>query len=357
MYKAFRPILFRMDAENAHHFVLSALERLPSVGSLMTQSISRYDSLSQTLWGISFRHPIGLAAGLDKNAQAVDGFFKVGCAFVEVGTVTPKPQPGNDRPRLFRLIEDEALINRMGFNNEGAVKMLERLKNRTPFGPVGVNLGKNKWTDNDKATLDYTFLVQTLAQVADYFVINVSSPNTPGLRDLQSTRELIPLVEAVLSERDSAKVNPKTGMKIPVLVKLAPDLADEALHELAGRLCEVGIDGIIATNTTITRDGLKSSRHVETGGLSGKPLQKRSTDVVRLVRQATAGRVPIVASGGVFTAEDAYEKIRAGASLVQVYTALIYHGPAVFHSIVTGLAERLRRDGFQNITEAVASGV
>lgn len=361
MYQWLRSMLFQMDPESAHTLTLRTLSKLPSAGRLMAKPIPASDSLQQTLWGLSFPHPIGLAAGLDKNGEAVDAFLQIGFSFVEVGTVTPKAQPGNPKPRLFRLTQDDALINRMGFNNDGAEALAAKLSHRRTPGLVGINIGKNKLTSNDDAVSDYVRLVKDLYNWADFFVVNVSSPNTPGLRDLQAADTLVPLVKAILEERThqsrrSFRPTQENARPIPpVLVKLAPDLDDDTIVEVAARLEEIGVDGFIATNTTITRPGLQSRYQNETGGLSGRPLKTRSTAVLSLVYEACEGRVPVIASGGVFSADDAYEKIRAGASLVELYTAFIYKGPLVIAEIVQGLADRLARDGFKSIDEAIGS--
>lgn len=367
MYPLARKLLFRLDAETAHHLTVSTLSRFPNLGKWMGSRTEATPSLSQILWGRTFSHPVGLAAGLDKNAVALDAWFQMGFAFAEVGTVTPMPQPGNPQPRLFRLVEDEALINRMGFNNDGAKAMLRRLERRPHAGIVGVNFGKNKWTPNESAEQDYATLAEILLPQADYVVMNVSSPNTPGLRDLQTLDSISRLVQAVQEKRAflASRKQPEppnsappgaTGRTLtPILVKLAPDLSDDALIELSHYMLELGVEGLIATNTTLTRDGLRSAGKNETGGLSGKPLRARSTQVVRLVHEATEGRLPIIASGGVFTAADAYEKIRAGATLVQLYTALIYRGPAVVSEVVQGLQTLLREDGYAHIREAIGS--
>ncbi|KPV43590.1 quinone-dependent dihydroorotate dehydrogenase [Alicyclobacillus ferrooxydans] len=362
MYQRLRPMLFKMDAEKAHTFTLHTLSRMPSLARMFGRQASVQPMLSQRIWGLDFSHPIGLAAGLDKNGEAVNAFLNMGFSFVEVGTVTPRPQPGNPKPRMFRLIDDFALINRMGFNNEGADRLLERLQSRKSRGLVGVNLGKNKVTENHDAANDYTLLVSKLYSVADFFVINVSSPNTPGLRDLQAADSLIPLVQAVLDERDvqvsrgTMRVRNGQAPVPPVLVKLAPDLADDAIALLAQRLQQIGVDGFIATNTTIARPNLTSEQAHQSGGLSGLPLKERSTQVVSIVYAATNGQVPVIASGGVFTARDAYEKVKAGASLVELYTALIYKGPEAISEIVRELPNYLRQDGFSSLSEAVGSG-
>lgn len=359
LYSLLRPLLFRMNPERAHTLTVHTLSTFPWLASLVAPRWTAPPSLHQTLWNQSFPHPIGLAAGLDKNGVAVDGLFGCGFSHVEVGTVTPRPQPGNPQPRLFRLKEDEALVNRMGFNNDGASLLCNRLKNRRGKGVVGVNLGKNKDTPNEAAVNDYVTSLQALYSYADYIVINVSSPNTPGLRDLQSESSLVPLVAAVIQERDEqyeARKGRIRPHRPPVLVKLAPDLSNDAIVSLASSLVQAGVEGFVATNTTIERNQLQSHFRTESGGLSGKPLGKRSTDVIRLLYQATAGQVPIIGCGGVFSAHDAYTKILAGASLVQIYTGFIYAGPGIIRKIAVGLAELMTRDGYKTISEAVGRG-
>lgn len=356
MYSLLRPLLFRMAPERAHHLVLNGLHWFPGMVRFVAPTWIPDTRLQQTLWGLSFPHPIGLAAGLDKNAIAVDGLLASGFSFIEVGTVTPKPQPGNPQPRLFRLVEDEGLINRMGFNNQGADAVKSHLQQRRRKGIVGVNLGKNKITPNEQAVDDYLTLLDKLYPLPDYVVLNVSSPNTPGLRDLQSEESLVPLVQQVLRKRNEQFEEHKNKIwprHTPVLVKLAPDLADDAIASLATALTAEGIDGFIATNTTIQRPSLKSAQKAETGGLSGRPLKDRSTEVIRILYRATEGKIPIIGSGGVFTAEDAYEKIRAGASLVQVYTGFIYQGPGIVKDLVEGVQRLLQRDGLSTLAQAV----
>lgn len=358
MYPFVRSILFRMEPELAHNVTLQALSYFPSAPRLMTPRVPYIKSLDQSLWGMRFPHPIGLAAGLDKNGIAVDGLMECGFSFIEVGTVTPRPQPGNEKPRMFRLRSDQALINRMGFNNRGAAALKRELLHRTRKGIVGVNLGKNKTTPNELAATDYLQSLQTLFPVSDYIVINVSSPNTPGLRDLQNEETLVPLAKSVLLERNRLSETTKASGKYhhpPVLVKLAPDLADEAIQILGQELVSVGIDGFIATNTTVLRNDLQSHFQREQGGLSGKPLGSRSTEVIRLLAQATNRKIPIIGSGGIFSVEDAYQKIRAGAALLQIYTGFIYEGPMLVHRLMRGLAERLRQDGFSSIVEAIGT--
>lgn len=355
MYSLLRPLLFSMSPERAHHVALAVLAQAPAASRWIAAPPPVLPSLRQTLWNMPFPHPVGLAAGLDKNAIAVDGLLSLGFAFVEVGTVTPKPQPGNRRPRLFRLREDEALINRMGFNNDGVDALVDRLRRRKHSGVVGVNLGKNKITPNELAVADYLTCLTAALPTADYIVINVSSPNTPGLRDLQGEATLLPLAAQVVEARNrlvsAGRCRP--GKFPPVLVKLAPDLSNEAVAALGPALVAVGVDGFVATNTTIARHGLQSPIKHEAGGLSGRPLQSRSTEVIRLLYRAVSGRVPIIGSGGIFTADDAYAKIRAGASLVQIYTGFIYKGPGIIREICVGIADRLRRDGFETLTDAI----
>lgn len=299
--------------------------------------------------GLPFAHPVGLAAGLDKDAIAVEGLFKCGFAAIEVGTVTPVAQPGNQQPRLFRLKEDEALINRMGFNNLGAKACAEQLALlRNKNGIVGVNIGRNKTTPNEDAALDYSRALRDVISYADYVAINISSPNTPGLRDLQSVQFIEDLLQELQPILDPTAV--------PVFIKISPDLADESILEIGTRLAASRYAerlGIIATNTTIARPPLNSPNAHEQGGLSGRPLASRSTEVIRLLRQSTRGELPIIGCGGVFDADDAYAKIRAGASLIQIYTAFIYRGPQVIKDIVEGLDLRLRQDGISHIRDAI----
>uniref|UniRef100_A0A8B9MSQ1 Dihydroorotate dehydrogenase (quinone), mitochondrial n=1 Tax=Accipiter nisus TaxID=211598 RepID=A0A8B9MSQ1_9AVES len=308
--------------------------------------------------GQRFRNPVGLAAGFDKHGEAVDGLYKMGFGFVEVGTVTPEPQEGNPRPRVFRLVEDEAVINRYGFNSHGHVAVERSLRARqetqlrlTSAGmPLGVNLGKNK--SSTDAAADYVAGVRMLGPLADYLVVNVSSPNTPGLRDLQGKTELRDLLTKVLVERDMLPCERKPA----VLVKIAPDLTAQNKQDVASVVCELGVDGLIVSNTTVSRpSSLRSRQCTEPGGLSGKPLRELSTQTIREMYSLTQGRVPIIGVGGVSSGRDALEKIRAGASLVQMYTALVYHGPLVVGTVKQELEELLREQGFKNVTEAVGA--
>ncbi|HUC93520.1 MAG TPA: quinone-dependent dihydroorotate dehydrogenase [Paenibacillus sp.] len=358
--KVGKPFLFKLDPERAHHLVIDGLHaaaRVPGMTGLLRgmYGVKASRELAAERFGIRFAHPVGLAAGLDKNAKAVEGFASIGLSFLEVGTVTPKGQPGNEQPRLFRLPPDEALINRMGFNNEGADAVAERLKRlKRREVPIAVNIGKNKTTPNESAHEDYKACLRILYPYGDFFVVNISSPNTPDLRALQHGDDLKLLLAEVTGEM-KAQAAKQGGLPKPVLVKIAPDMSDEQLGHTVDAIAASGVSGIIATNTTVSREGLTHARASETGGLSGSPLRSRSTEVVRAVYRQTGGKLPIIGSGGIFTAEDAYDKIRAGASLVEVYTALIYLGPGAVRDITDGLARLLRRDGFGSVTEAVGA--
>ncbi|NRF90797.1 quinone-dependent dihydroorotate dehydrogenase [Paenibacillus frigoriresistens] len=358
--KLAKPILFRMDPEKAHHLTidgLSAVVSFPGGKQLLKSMYGVPNSplLAQQLWGLQFANPIGLAAGLDKNAKAVKGFSQLGFGFMEVGTITPKPQPGNELPRLFRLPEDKALINRMGFNNVGTNAMANNLmKTGKRDIPVAINIGKNKTTPNEQAEEDYRTCIRELYTYGDFFVVNISSPNTPDLRNLQHGNDLKRLLDAVTTEMQlQEKKNGYSGK--PVLVKIAPDLTDEELELTVHTIKDSGISGIIATNTTLSRQGLVHPNREQAGGLSGKPLTQRTTEVIRRVYQLTEGKLPIIGSGGIFTAQDAYEKIRAGASLVEVYTGFIYEGPGMLASLNKGLQDLLRRDGYTHISQAIGA--
>lgn len=355
-----KPVLFRMDAERAHHLVMDgmrAAEQWPGGLALLRglYGVKPASDMAVEAFGIRFTNPIGLAAGLDKNAKAPLAFSSIGFGFVEVGTVTPEPQPGNEQPRLFRLPDDFALINRMGFNNEGAAAMAERLnrlKNRSV--PIAVNIGKNKTTPNERAEEDYRACIRMLYPYGDFFVVNISSPNTPDLRNLQHGDELKNLLAAVDDEMNKQRQK-AGGREKRMLVKIAPDIDDHQLDYMIEAISSSQAAGIIATNTTLSRAGLVHSNAKETGGLSGKPLRNRSTNVIRRIYRMTEGQLPIIGSGGVFTAEDAYEKIKAGATLVEIYTGLIYHGPKIVRDIHQGLRALIKQDGFRNIMDAVGT--
>lgn len=358
--KILKPFMFRLDAERAHHLTIDGLAtagRIPGAASMLNAmyGVKPTPELAVELFGLHFAHPVGLAAGLDKNGEATDCFSNIGLAFMEVGTVTPKGQAGNDLPRLFRLPPDQALINRMGFNNKGAEAMADKLSRRRSHKvPLAVNIGKNKATPNELAHEDYRSCIQTLYDQGDFFVVNISSPNTPDLRALQHGDELKLLLSTVNEEMGKQADKRKAPVK-PILVKIAPDMTDEQLEYTVDTIAASGVSGIIATNTTLSREGLTHPNAKEAGGMSGKLLSARSTQVISAVYRQTGGKLPIIGSGGIFTADDAYDKIRAGASLVEVYTALIYKGPGLFRELTDGLKERLKRDGFRSIQEAVGS--
>lgn len=334
----------RLDPERGHRAAIAGLR----AGLVPAMRETPPASLRSSVLGFDLAHPLGLAAGFDKNAEAVAPLLRCGFSFVEIGAVTPRPQPGNPKPRLFRLTEDAAAINRFGFNNDGVEAIRARLLKVHPAsGPVGVNLGANK--DSTDRTQDYETVLTRLADCADFFTINVSSPNTAGLRDLQQRDALDGLLGDVLAARDEASPGK------PVLLKLAPDLSDAQLIDMIEVCMARGIDGIVATNTTLARDGLASHFASEAGGLSGQPLFEKSTAILRRIAQITEGRIPLIGVGGVGSAEQAYAKIRAGASLVQLYTALSYHGMDLVPQIVTGLAQLTERDGFDSIAQAIGA--
>ncbi|GAB6933347.1 quinone-dependent dihydroorotate dehydrogenase [Calditerricola satsumensis] len=359
MYEWVKPLLFRLDPETAHEWTVRALaaaQRVPGALAALSRAFAVSDTrLSVRRWGLRFPNPVGLAAGFDKNAAVFPALAALGFGFVEVGTLTPRPQPGNPRPRLFRLPEDEAVINRMGFNNRGAEAAARSLARHARTVPIGVNIGKNKDTPNEAAVDDYRRCLRALYAHGDYFVVNVSSPNTPGLRALQHAEALARLLEGVLDEARALARETGAPPK-PILVKLAPDLDDGLMREIARAALDQGVAGFVATNTTVDRSGLNSRAHAhEAGGLSGRPLEKRATEAVRLLYRATEGRVPIIGVGGVFDGAGAYAKIRAGASLVQVYTGLIYRGPAIARRINRELLALLQRDGLSSLEEAVGA--
>lgn len=342
MYKRIiRPLLFLFDPEKVHHFTFSWLKfvnRIPLVPALLRARYQVKDKrLEREVFGIKFPNPVGLAAGLDKNAELFSELSSLGFGFIEIGTVTPKPQPGNPPKRLFRLVEDEGIINRMGFNNEGVEAIVARLKkNKNVI--IGGNIGKNKWTENDKAHEDYLYCFEHLAPYVDYFVVNVSSPNTPNLRSLQEKEPLQKLL-TLLQE-----ANGKLSKSKPILLKIAPDLTDEQLMDIIDIVEQTRIAGVIATNTTITREGLTSEKKAETGGLSGRPLTQRSTEVIRFLAEKSQHRFPIIGVGGIHTPEDALEKLRAGASLVQIFTGFIYEGPSLIKRINKAIIKRMKSE-------------
>ncbi|XP_020602815.1 dihydroorotate dehydrogenase (quinone), mitochondrial-like [Orbicella faveolata] len=346
------PVVMRvLEPERSHTFAVW----LASKGLVPMDQTGDPEILETTVFGLPFPNPIGLAAGFDKHGEAVDGMLKAGFGFVEIGSVTPLPQQGNAKPRVFRLKEDKAVINRYGFNSHGHEAVQSRLKQQIqerghPPGILGINLGKNKTSDN--AVEDYVKGVKCFSGLGDYLVINVSSPNTPGLRSLQGRQELEKLIDKVLEVRNSL---PKKAQN-PLLVKIAPDLTDDDKEDIAAVVTREkgGVDGIIVTNTTVARpETLKSEHKKETGGLSGKPLTEMSTRTVSDMYKLTGGKLPIIGVGGISTGQDAYDKIKAGASLVQLYTALAYEGPPIVKKIKRELADLVRNDGFKSVEEAV----
>lgn len=335
MYKSLiRPVLFRFDPEKVHYFTFSAIRFLNSIPGMPSLLKSMYEvndpRLEREVFGLKFKNPVGLAAGLDKDAKLYKELGGLGFGFIEIGTLTPKPQEGNPKKRLFRLKEDGGIINRMGFNNGGVADAVERLK-KNPKGKghvlIGGNIGKNKVTPNEDAVKDYEICFDALYNYVDYFVVNVSSPNTPNLRELQDKEPLTQLLQT-LQDKNAAKPIQK-----PILLKIAPDLTDSQLLDIIDIVKTTGIAGVIATNTTISRDGLISENQKEMGGLSGKPLAKRSTEVIRFLSEKSNKAFPIIGVGGIHSAEDAMEKLEAGASLVQLYTGFIYEGPALIKAI------------------------
>jgi len=330
-----RPLLFLIDAEKVHHLVVTILRlkgKIPGAKGLLRLLFDyHHPSLEKELFGLKFKNPVGLAAGFDKDAKLIDELACLGFGFIEIGTLTPKAQPGNDKPRLFRLPKDQGLINRMGFNNEGVAAAAQRLKKRNSTVIVGGNIGKNKVTPNEQALDDYLTCFDELYPFVDYFVLNVSSPNTPGLRELQEKEPLTKLMTSVIARSKS------TSKYKPVLLKIAPDLTPSQLDDVIEILKTTQADGVIATNTTISREGLQTSQSeiatIGNGGLSGKPLTKRATEVIAYLREKLGKEFPIIGVGGIMHADDAKEKLKAGADLVQVYTGFIYEGPGLAKGI------------------------
>lgn len=348
MYKSIiRPILFNFDPEKVHHFTFSFLRlanKIPFVSSMIRSCYVVEDKrLEREVFGLKFKNPVGLAAGFDKDAKLYKELSSLGFGFIEIGTLTPKPQDGNPKKRLFRLKEDSAIINRMGFNNGGVSEAVERLKkNKNVL--IGGNIGKNKVTPNEEAINDYEICFDVLYDVVDYFVVNVSSPNTPNLRALQDKEPLTNLLQT-LQNKNHTKPKAK-----PILLKIAPDLTDEQLLDIIDIVRQTKIAGVIATNTTIYREGLQSESKAETGGLSGKPLTSRSTEVIRFLSEKSGKAFPIIGVGGIHTPEDALEKLDAGASLVQLYTGFIYEGPKLIKKINKRLLYQNHSSNFSQIS-------
>ena len=342
MYKLLiSPILFLFDAERVHHFVCEALHlafKIPGLPSIIKKIYTfEHPDLERTVAGLTFRNPVGLAAGFDKNAEMVDQLDALGFGFIEIGTVTPRPQPGNDTPRLFRLKKDKGLINRMGFNNKGAAVASAKLKSRKSRIMIGGNIGKNKDTPNENALDDYLICFRELFEAVDYFVVNVSSPNTPGLRELQDKEPLTNLLNA-LQTKNKERFHPK-----PIFLKIAPDLTDSQLDDIIDIVAITGIAGIIATNTTISREHLKTSKseieNIGAGGLSGQPLKQRATEVIRYLCEKSGNAFPVIGVGGIASSSDAQEKFRAGSTLIQLYSGFIFEGPGIVKRICQELVK------------------
>lgn len=336
LYRAARPLLFLLDAEDAHHHALAAFDRAHRLG-LSPLVAGHAPESPRTVMGLRFPNPVGLAAGLDKNAEHIDALAALGFGFIEVGTVTPRPQPGNPRPRMFRVPQARAVINRMGFNNFGVEKLLENVSRSRYRGILGINIGKNFDTPIGRAAEDYLLCMRRVYAAASYITVNISSPNTQNLRQLQQADELDRLLDALLEER--RKLAERHARTVPLAVKIAPDLGEEQIAEAAALFVKHGIDAVIATNTTTSREGIAGLPHAEeTGGMSGAPLRERSTAVIRQLASALGGRLPIIGVGGILSAADAREKIEAGASLVQLYSGLVFEGPALVSRVARGLA-------------------
>jgi dihydroorotate dehydrogenase len=350
-----RPILFRLPPESAHEL---ALHSLPWVKSFIGHPFES-PLLNTDLFSLCFKNPVGLAAGFDKDGVALEALAALGFGFIEAGTVTFHPQPGNPKPRMFRLSEDQALINRAGFNNAGAAAFANRVEHHRPDCVLGISIGKSKITPLEEATNDYLASFDLVYNLADYVAINVSSPNTPQLRELQQSEQLTSLLIALQTRNRELQERNKRPAPVPLLVKISPDLERRDLEMIVDVIQRLQIDGIIATNTTISRDNLRTDRNrVEAcgaGGLSGKPLTNRATQMIAELYELTSGRIPLIGVGGIFTAEDAWEKICAGASLVQLYTGFIYKGPRIVRQINEGLLKILRREGFASVEAAVGS--
>lgn len=346
-----RPVLFRLPPETAHELALHTLSMLPKFifRRQFSNPISRF--------GLLFKNPVGLAAGFDKNGIALESLAALGFGFIEAGTVTYHPQPGNPKPRLFRLSKDEALINRAGFNNDGAAAFAQRVEAHRPDCVLGVSIGKSKITPLENAVEDYLASFELVYEIADYIAVNVSSPNTPQLRELQQTQQLTSLLAALQQRNRELQERYQRPSRMPLLVKLSPDLDSKDLQMIVDVMERLKIDGIIATNTTVSRDHLRTDpKQVAAcaeGGLSGRPLRERSTRIIAELYRLTGGRIPLIGVGGIFDAEDAWEKISAGASLLQLYTGFIYEGPGIANRINEGLSEILAHEGFSNLDAAV----
>ena len=352
-----RPLLFRLPPETAHHLALKSLAFVPNLTNLLGDRFKRNPFGKLRRFGLTFSNPVGLAAGFDKDGIALQSLAALGFSFIEAGTVTYHPQPGNEQPRLFRLPIDKALINRAGFNNEGAASFARRVSHHKPACVLGVSIGKSKVVSLEAAIDDYLKSFEIVYPTADYIAVNVSSPNTPGLRELQQGRQLDSLLQALQKRNKELATEHSRSLEMPVLVKLSPDLDREELQEVVNVAQRNGVAGLIATNTTTARVGLQTRAETVAafgaGGLSGAPLKRRSTEVIAELYNLTQGSLPLIGAGGIFTAEDAWEKISAGASLVQIYTGFIYEGPAIARRINEGLRGIISSEGFVSLDEAV----
>jgi len=346
-YESIKPLLFKFQPETAHHIAETVL-RLPNIcqipfNSFLESHFIADDMLTQEIFGKKFYNPVGLGAGFDKNATMIRGIQILGFGFTEIGTVTPKPQAGNPKPRMFRHIEEESIQNAMGFNNDGAYKVVKRLKERYPFStPIGINIGKNKITPEREAINDYTHLIKAFDGLGDYFVINISSPNTPGLRDLQNEEFITKLFTEAKALTD-----------MPILLKIAPDMREEDAVALTSMAVEKGADGIIATNTTIDYSLVKNPKDI--GGISGAVLKEKSFKIFEAIAKELYGKTTLISVGGIDSAEEAYKRIKAGASLVQILSGIVFHGPDMIMNVNKGLIELLKADGYSNITEAIGA--
>lgn len=353
--KLVRPILFRLDAETAHEFAMKALRTGLSSEAAQEKARRRFNvKFPEPIrrFGLDFENPLGIAAGFDKNGAAVEQLSALGFGFVEVGTVTLRPQPGNEKPRLFRLPADKALINRLGFNNRGATALAESLRNTRRRCVVGINIGKNKDVPNEEAVENYVEALKAVHAEADYIAVNISSPNTPNLRDLQQAESLDELLKALQI------INEDLGPK-PLLVKIAPDLSDGQIREAVDICRQNAVAGMIATNTTTSREGIQTPEadKIGAGGLSGRPVAKKANHVISVICRHSSGKMPIIGVGGIFNAQDAFEKITAGACLLQAYTGFVYGGPSFARDVNSGLIELLDRGGFSSLDDAVGSGL
>ncbi|MGX4608030.1 quinone-dependent dihydroorotate dehydrogenase [Priestia sp. JNUCC 25] len=358
VYSTLRPMLFSVDPEKAHNLSISALKLLQTNPFLINQYYKKMNvknpRLKSSYWGVDFDNPVGLAAGFDKNGEVYSGLYALGFGTIEVGSVTPLPQEGNPKPRLYRLKEDNGLINRMGFNSKGVYEVEKNFVTtaKTPL-PIGINLGKNKITPNAEAALDYIKGLEVLYKHGDYFVINISSPNTKNLRDLQHITNLYALLTQIINKRNNLLKELK--LYRPIILKVAPDLTPNQIEQVVETALSAGIEGLIVSNTTIEREGLHSVYKKEEGGLSGRPLVQKSTELIYKVYKQTQGKIPIIGSGGIFTGMDAFEKLAAGANLVQVYTGMIYRGPSIAKHINNELIKIMDQRGFNSVEEVIGS--